>query len=191
MSSSRMEAFSDGVLAIVITIMVLKLNPPADTTWDGLVEVAPTFLAYVLSYIYVGIYWANHHHLINISSSISGTTLWKNLHWLFWMSLVPLATEWSGTNPLTAAPTMLYGAVLFMCSITYHTLQYNIVRLEGNNSTLSNQIGKDYKGKISLLAYFFAIPMGYFLPIGSYIIYIVIAIIWFVPDKRIELLFGA
>ena len=153
MSKGRMEAFSDGVLAIVITIMVLKLNAPESLTLDAVKEVFPTFLAYILSFIYVGIYWANHHHLINMTDSVSGRLLWKNLHWIFWMSLIPMATEWMGLNPYESLPALFYGMILFMCAVSYNIVQSEVIKINGDNSEISQNIGNDLKGKISIFAY--------------------------------------
>ena len=150
MSRGRMEAFSDGVLAIVITIMVLKLNAPKDLTLDAVKEVFPTFLAYILSFIYVGIYWANHHHLINMTDSVSGRLLWKNLHWIFWMSLIPMATEWMGLNPYKSLPALFYGIILFMCAVSYNIVQAEVIKINGKDSQIFRNIGNDLKGKLSI-----------------------------------------
>ena len=181
-----MEAFSDGVLAIVITIMVLKLNAPESLTLDAVKEVFPTFLAYILSFIYVGIYWANHHHLINMTDSVSGRLLWKNLHWIFWMSLIPMATEWMGLNPYESLPALFYGMILFMCAVSYNIVQSEVIKINGDNSEISQNIGNDLKGKISIFAYAVAIIFAFYFAIISYLIYIVIALIWLVPDSRLE-----
>ena len=186
MSKGRMEAFNDGVLAIVITIMVLKLNAPESLTLDAVKEVFPTFLAYILSFIYVGIYWANHHHLINMTDSVSGRLLWKNLHWIFWMSLIPMATEWMGLNPYESLPALFYGMILFMCAVSYNIVQSEVIKINGDNSEISQNIGNDLKGKISIFAYAVAIIFAFYFPIISYLIYIVIALIWVVPDSRLE-----
>lgn len=147
MSKGRMEAFSDGVLAIVITIMVLKLNAPESLTLDAVKEVFPTFLAYILSFIYVGIYWAEHHHLINMTDSVSGRLLWKNLHWIFWMSLIPMATEWMGLNPYESLPALFYGMILFMCAVSYNIVQSEVIKINGDNSEISQNIGNEFKGE--------------------------------------------
>lgn len=186
MSKGRMEAFSDGVLAIVITIMVLKLNAPESLTLDAVKEVFPTFLAYILSFIYVGIYWANHHHLINMTDSVSGRLLWKNLHWIFWMSLIPMATEWMGLNPYESLPALFYGMILFMCAVSYNIVQSEVIKINGDNSEISQNIGNDLKGKISIFAYAVAIIFAFYFPVMAYLIYIVIALIWVVPDNRLE-----
>lgn len=186
MTRDRMEAFSDGVLAIVITIMVLKLKPPENIIFSAIKSVIPTFLAYVLSYIYVGIYWANHHHLIYILESVSGRLLWKNLHWIFWMSLIPTWTEWLGINPLEKLPTLFYGIILFMCAISYNMLQREVIKISGKDSAIAKSIGRDIKGKTSIILYGISIISSFFLPIISYIIYFVIALMWIVPDTRLE-----
>ncbi len=181
-----MEAFSDGVLAIVITIMVLKLNAPKSLSLAGLKEVFPTFLAYVLSYLYVGIYWANHHHLLHMIDYVSGKLLWKNLLWLFWMTLIPLGTEWMGLYPNESLPCVLYGSILFLCAISYHVVQKEVIVMKGKCSKLSLNIGEDVKGKVSIVFYGLAIGFGFVVPVVSYLIYIGIALLWIVPDKRLE-----
>ncbi len=189
-TSQRMEAFSDGVLAIVITIMVLKLELPVDLDISSLYLTAPTLLAYALSYIYVGIYWANHHHLAGVSKTISGSTLLKNLHWLFWITLIPVVTEWVGTHPFAPMPAMFYGVILFMCSVTYHFLQRDIVRRLSHDDSGSLEWDRDLKGRISIIAYLIATTTAVFIPAVSYIIYAAIALIWLIPDTRLERLFG-
>lgn len=181
-----MEAFSDGVLAIIITIMVLKLNAPKDLTFNAIKEIFPIFLAYVLSFLYVGIYWANHHHLINMVESVSGKLLWKNLHWIFWMSLIPMATEWMGLNPFESLPTVFYGIILFMCAVSYNIVQSEVIKLNGDNSEISKNIGNDLKGKISIAVYASAIIFALCFPLISYLTFIIIALIWIVPDSRLE-----
>lgn len=186
MNTGRMEAFSDGVLAIIITIMVLKLNAPDSMTFNGIKEIFPIFLAYIVSFIYVGIYWANHHHLISTIDLVSGKLLWKNLHWIFWMSLIPVATEWLGLNPFESIPAVFYGIILFMCAISYNIVQREVIKISGKDSQISKDIGNDLKGKVSILAYAFAIIFAFYFPIISYLIYAIDALIWVVPDKRIE-----
>lgn len=186
MTRNRMEAFSDGVLAIVITVMVLKLNVPKEISLEAMKEVIPTFVAYVVSYIYVGIYWANHHHLVNTVYSVSGNILWKNLHWLFWMSLMPITTEWLGLNPFTDLPTLCYGMVLLMCAISYNMLQTAIIKKNGKDSALAQNIGKDWKGKLSILFYALGVLCSMFYPIIAYLIYTAIALLWIIPDIRLE-----
>lgn len=186
MTSSRMEAFSDGVLAIIITIMVLKLKVPEANDLNGVKEVLPVLVAYILSYIYVGIYWANHHHLLSTVDTISGGILWKNLHWIFWMSLIPTTTEWVGLNPFTKLPTILYGLVLFMCAVSYNILQASIITINGKDSLLAKSIGRDLKGKLSILFYAIAIIASIYLPVVAYLLYAGIAIAWIIPDHRVE-----
>lgn len=186
MNSSRMEAFSDGVLAIIITIMVLKLNAPESLTFSAIRDIFPTFLAYILSFIYVGMYWANHHHLTNMTSLVSGRLLWKNLHWIFWMSLIPMATEWMGLNPYESLPAIFYGIILFMCALSYNLVQSEVIKINGEDSLISQNIGKDIKGKISIIGYAVAIIFAFYFPVVSYLLYIVIALYWIVPDKRLE-----
>lgn len=186
MSKGRMEAFSDGVLAVAITIMVLKLNPPEGLTLEAVKKLLPTFLAYILSFIYVGMYWTNHHHLIHMTDSVTGKLLWKNLHWIFWMSLIPVATEWMGLNPNESLPALFYGIILFMCAISYHIVQSEVIRINGEDSEVSQKIGNDLKGKISIAAYAAAIIFAVNYPIISYLIFIAIALIWVVPDSRLE-----
>lgn len=186
MSSNRMEAFSDGVLAIIITIMVLKLNAPEKLNYLAIKKVFPTLLAYILSFIYVGIYWMNHHHLINVTNLVSGKLLWKNLHWIFWMSLIPLGTEWMGLNPYAKLPAIFYGVILFMCAISYNLIQSEVIKINGEDSKIIKKIGKDLKGKLSILAYAIAIIFAFYFTLISYLIYIIIAMIWIIPDKRLE-----
>lgn len=186
MNKNRMEAFSDGVLAIIITIMVLKLNAPKSFTLIAIKEVLPVFLAFIISFIYVGIYWVNHHHLIHMTTKVSGILLWKNLHWIFWMSLIPMATEWIGINPYKNLPALFYGIIPFMCAISYNIIQGEVIKLNGDNSKISKNIGNDFKGKISIIFYAVAIIFAFYNPIISYLLYIVVALIWIVPDSRLE-----
>lgn len=186
MSRGRMEAFSDGVLAIVITIMVLKLQAPKSVSLSGLNSLYPAFITYVLSYLYVGIYWTNHHHLLSILDTVSGRILWKNLLWLFFITLIPLATERAGLNLFETLPTIFYGIVLLACSISYIILQNEVVKINGKNSLISKNIGNDIKGKISIIAYVLAVILSFKFTYISYFIYTLVAIIWIVPDKRIE-----
>ncbi|OKL48079.1 TMEM175 family protein [Boudabousia marimammalium] len=190
MDTGRMEAFSDGVLAIVITIMVLKLTLSEGPDWTTLTDAAPVLMAYVVSYLYVGIYWANHHHLVKVAESVSGTILWMNLLWLFWMTLIPVATEWVGLYPFSRIPTLFYGVILFLSALSYHLLQTSIVRQAGPDSAIARRIGKDWKGKLSILAYGLAAAGSLFQPIISYAFYAIVAIAWIVPDVRLEQLFG-
>lgn len=186
MGRNRMEAFSDGVLAIIITIMVLELKAPRGNTFADLQSDIPIFLGYVLSFMYVGIYWTNHHHLLMMVDSVNGRILWNNLHLLFWLSLIPAATAWTDEHPLTTAPACIYGVILLMCSIAYFILQNTIIRQQGDASPLAKTIGKDMKGKISMIGYALAAAAAFMQPIASYVIYILIALLWIIPDIRIE-----
>jgi uncharacterized membrane protein len=184
MGKNRLEAFSDGVLAIVITIMVLELKVPHGESIEALATLVPAFLSYVLSFVYIGIYWNNHHHLLHTVGKVSGAILWANLHLLFWLSLFPISTGWMGENHFAAMPTAMYGLVLLMAAIAY--LQWTIIRSQGNNSVLSRAIGSDYKGKASPLCYALAIPAAFISPWISATLYVFVALMWLVPDRRIE-----
>ena len=186
MGKGRLEAFSDGVLAIVITIMVLELKVPHETTWDSLAPVMPVFLSYVLSFVYVGIYWNNHHHMLHTLTHVNGTVLWANLHLLFWLSLFPFVTGWVGENHLAAAPTALYGAVLLAAACAYYVLQQAIIASQGEGSTLKRAVGRDWKGKLSPVLYVCGIASSLFSPWLAQAIYVAVAVIWLVPDRRIE-----
>jgi uncharacterized membrane protein len=186
MKTNRLEAFSDGVLAIIITIMVLELKVPTHDGWEGLRPVLPVLCSYVLSFIYVGIYWNNHHHLFQITKSVSGGILWANLHLLFWLSLFPFTTAWMGENHLAKLPTAVYGFVLLMAALAYYILQNRIIAQEGRDSHLAKAVGVDWKGKLSPVFYLLAIPLAFVNPLISSGLYIVVALIWLVPDPRIE-----
>jgi uncharacterized membrane protein len=186
MSKGRLEAFSDGVIAILITIMVLELRPPHTSDLYSLREVLPSFLSYVLSFVFLGIYWNNHHHMLNVTERVNGAVLWANLHLLFWLSLVPFGTAWIGQNGRAAWPTALYGVLLTCAALSYEVLQTTIIRQQGRGSKLALAVGKDRKGKLSLLAYVSAIPLAFVEPVISDIIYIGLAAVWLVPDRRIE-----
>ena len=183
---TRLEAFSDGVLAIVITIMVLELKVPHGETLSALEPLVPVFLSYVLSFVYIGIYWNNHHHMLHAAGAVSGSVLWANLHLLFWLSLMPFATGWMGENHFTPLPTALYGVVLLMAAIAYWILQRRIIALQGSNSVLKAAIGRDIKGKISPVLYLIAIATAFVAPMVACAIYVVVALMWLVPDRRIE-----
>jgi len=186
MGKNRLEAFSDGVLAIIITIMVLELKVPHATGLAGLKPLLPVFLSYVLSFIYVGIYWNNHHHLFQAAKQVSGGVLWANLHLLFWLSLFPLTTDWMGENQLAATPTAVYGFVLLMAAIAYQILEYTIIAKEGRDSLLASAIGGDWKGKLSTVIYLIAILLAF---VNSWIagtLYVFAALLWLIPDPRIE-----
>lgn len=186
MKKGRLEAFSDGVIAIIITIMVLELKIPHDDTVTALVPLFPIFISYLLSFIYLAIYWNNHHHMLQVVESVNGTILWANINLLFWLSLIPFVTGWMGENHFTTWPVAFYGFVLFMNAVSYTILVRTLVKHHGNNSILSKAIGKDSKGKVSLVLYFTAIITAFINAWVSFGIYILVAIIWIVPDKRIE-----
>ena len=186
MSKTRLEAFSDGVLAILITIMVLELKVPHGADFHALRPMLPVFLAYVLSFIYLGIYWNNHHHMLHAAEKVDGRILWANLHLLFWLSLVPVGTEWMGDHPFAPLPTAVYGVVLLGAAIAYTILQAMIVRRHGPGSVLATAVGKDVKGKVSLGLYLAAIAAACVLPWIATAIYALVALIWLVPDPRIE-----
>jgi uncharacterized membrane protein len=190
MNKNRLEAFSDGVLAIIITIMVLEFKVPNDTTFEAVVKLSHKFLSYILSFIYVGIYWNNHHHLIHSLKNVNGKILWANLHLLFWLSLIPFTTAWIGEHHFASFPMMLYGVVLLMNAFAYFILQRLILIDHGKDSTLSKAIGKDYKGKISVVLYLIAVFLTKYSVEISGAIYILVALIWLIPDKRIERTFN-
>lgn len=183
---SRLEAFSDGVIAIIITIMVLELQVPHGEDFHVLAPLIPVFLSYVLSFIYLGIYWNNHHHMLLTLTKVTGPILWGNLHLLFWLSLIPFATGWMGENHFAVAPTSLYGAVLFMAAIAYSILQQLIIRSQGNDSLLKRAVGNDWKGKLSPVLYVSAILTAFRSPRISQILYVFVALLWLIPDRRIE-----
>ena len=186
MHKARLEAFSDGVLAIIITIMVLELKVPQGTGLSALVPLLPVFLSYVLSFIYIAIYWNNHHHLLSATKSVSGAVLWANLHLLFWLSLFPFMTGWMGQNHFAPVPTALYGVVLFMAAIAYWNLQRVIIRNQGRDSLLAKALGGDRKGKISPLLYAVAVGAAFLSQWIAQAIYVLVALLWLVPDRRIE-----
>ena len=186
MKTGRMEAFSDGVIAILITIMVLEMKVPHGAHWEDLRPILPVFSSYVLSYIYLGIYWNNHHHMLHVTESVRGSVLWANLHLLFWLSLVPFVTGWMGENHFAALPTALYGVVLLMAAIAYWILQRAIIAVQGRGSLLARAVGGDLKGNLSPLLYALAIGLAFYhqgLALG---IYALVALMWLVPDRRIE-----
>ncbi|VVE26954.1 hypothetical protein PHO31112_03431 [Pandoraea horticolens] len=188
MGKSRLEAFSDGVIAIIITIMVLEMKAPHGSELADLLPVAPTFLTYILSYVYVGLYWNNHHHLFHVVQRVSGSVLWANLHLLFWLSLVPFVTHWLGENHFTAWPTALYGIVLFMAAMAYYILTRTLLAVheEGGNAKLATALGRDAKGKLSVVAYALAIGLAFVVPAVSLALYALVAAVWLIPDRRIE-----
>jgi uncharacterized membrane protein len=182
---TRMEAFSDGILAIIITVMVLELKVPHGDTFEVLRGLSPVLISYVLSFIYVGIYWNNHHHMLHTAKVVSGTILWANLHLLFWLSLVPFATGWMGENHFATLPTQLYGFILLMASLAYWLLQSVIIRFQGEDDILKRAIGSDWKGKVSPVIYLMAIVVAHWLPGLAFALYSVVALIWIVPEPRI------
>jgi uncharacterized membrane protein len=186
MGKGRLEAFSDGVVAIIITIMVLEMKVPHGDSFEALAPLVPVFLSYVLSFVYVGIYWNNHHHMLQACRKISGSVLWANLHLLFWLSLFPFATGWMGENHFSAIPSALYGVVLLMAAIAYLMLQQTIIASEGGASILKSAVGGDWKGKLSPLLYLLAIASTFFVQWLAQAIYILAALLWLVPDRRIE-----
>ena len=186
MQKNRLEAFSDGVLAIIITIMVLELKVPHSVELAALKPLVPVFLSYVLSFIYVGIYWNNHHHLLHATTTVTGAILWANLHLLFWLSLFPFATGWMGENHFSALPTALYGLVLLLAASAYYLLQQAIIRSQGPESILKKAVGRDWKGKLSPVLYMAAIVATLLSPWISEGIFVAAALIWLIPDRRIE-----
>ncbi len=186
MSKGRLEAFSDGVIAIIITIMVLQMKVPHGERWEDLLPLVPIFFSYVLSFVYVGIYWNNHHHMLHTCTEVTGAILWANLYLLFWLSLFPFATAWMGVNHFTAAPTVLYGVVLLMAAIAYLVLQRTIIRAQGNKSLLKKAVGSDWKGKLSLFLYFVAIGAAFRSAPIAQGIFVALALIWLIPDRRIK-----
>jgi uncharacterized membrane protein len=186
MRTGRLEAFSDGVIAIIITIMVLEMKVPHGDALSDLVTLLPVFLSYVLSFVYVGIYWNNHHHMLHATTTVTGTILWANLHLLFWLSLFPFATGWMGENHFSPLPTALYGVVLLMAAIAYYLLQSAIIRSQGPDSILKKAVGRDWKGKLSPVLYISAIVTTWISPLISEGIFVAAALIWLVPDRRIE-----
>jgi uncharacterized membrane protein len=186
MGKGRLEAFSDGVIAIIITIMVLEIRAPHGDGFDALSSIVPAFLSYVLSFVYVGIYWNNHHHMLQATHKITGTVLWANLHLLFWLSLFPFATAWMGENHFASNPTIAYGVVLLMAAVAYFVLQYAIIAVEGPGSVLKQALGRDWKGKASIALYSVAIGAAFWAPWLSQITFVFVALMWLVPDRRIE-----
>ena len=186
MGKNRLEAFSDGVIAIIITIMVLELKVPHGERIDALAPLIPVFVSYVLSFIYVGIYWNNHHHMLLACRKVTGAILWANLHLLFWLSMFPFATGWMGENHFAATPSALYGVVLLMAAIAYWLLQQLIIASEGPDSLLKKAVGGDWKGKMSPVIYAIAIPFAFWSQWISLGLYVLVALVWLVPDRRIE-----
>ena len=186
MGKNRLEAFSDGVLAIVLTIMVLELKVPHGDSWESLVGLVPTFVSYILSFIYVAIYWNNHHHMLHTVARVNGPILWANMHLLFWLSLVPFVTGWMGENHFAERPLAAYGVVLLMAAFAYYILSRTLIRHHGEESLLKTAVGSDLKGKASLVLYAGAIPLCFVNRWVGFAIYWVVALVWLVPDRRIE-----
>ena len=186
MEKDRLLAFSDGVIAIIITIMVLELKAPHGAEWSDLFKLAPVFFSYVLSFAFVAIYWNNHHHLLYTLSRVNGTILWANLHLLFWLSLIPFATAWVGDNPFAPVPTAVYGVAFLMPGCAYYLLVRAMLRIEGPASTLARAVGRDLKGKGSLVLYAAGVAIAFVEPRGAIALYVAVALVWFIPDRRIE-----
>jgi uncharacterized membrane protein len=186
MGKGRLEAFSDGVIAILITIMVLELHAPHGTELAELRPLLPVFMSYLLSFVYLGIYWNNHHHMLHLAAKVNGSVLWPNLHLLFWLSLIPFVTSWMGENPRALMPSALYGLVLLMSGVAYHFLARSLARLHGPGSNLARALGKDFKGILSVALYGVAIALAAVDTRLSQAIYVGVAILWFIPDRRME-----
>ena len=186
MTTSRLEAFSDGVVAILITIMVLELRPPHEATFQSLKPLIPVLFSYLLSFVFLGIYWTNHHHLFHAAQHVNGRVLWANLHLLFWLSLIPFVTAWMGENHFGQAPVALYGMILLLAAIAYTILVQALLSLHGPDSFLAKALGSDFKGKISIVLDLIAIPLAFWKPWIAFAIYVLVAIMWLVPDRRIE-----
>ena len=186
MTKERLEAFTDGVIAILITIMVLELRAPEGTSLAALRPLLPLFLTYVLSFAFLGIYWTNHHHMLRVAERVNGKVLWANLHLLFWLSLIPFVTGWMGENHFAAVPTAVYGAVLLLCAVAYRVLQNALVAVQGPGSLLAQATGRNFKGLVSEFCYVAAIPLAFVSPWISDALFVTVALIWIVPDRRIE-----
>ncbi len=186
MAKNRLEAFSDGVIAVIITIMVLEMKVPHGEGIEILVPVIPVFLSYILSFVYLGIYWNNHHHMLHACQKVTGPMLWANLHLLFWLSLVPFSTGWMGENHFASVPSALYGVVLLMAAIAYWILQQLIIASQGPDSILKKAVGGDWKGKLSPILYAVAIPVAFWWQWASLSLYVFVALLWLIPDRRIE-----
>jgi uncharacterized membrane protein len=186
MTKARMEAFSDGVIAIIITIMVLEMKVPHGAELADLIPLWPVFLSYLVSFIYIGIYWSNHHHLLQAVHHVDGRVLWANLHLLFWLSLVPFVTGWSGENHFASMPVALYGGVLFCSAVAYFILAHVLIASHGKDSALARALGSDFKGKISIVIYAAAMVLACRYPYGAFGLYVLVAVMWLIPDRRIE-----
>lgn len=186
MDTGRLEAFSDGVIAVALTVMVLGIEVPETTELAALQPLLPQFLTYVLSFVYIGIYWSNHHHLLHAAERVSGRALWANLHLLFWITLIPLSTAWMGENYAAAWPTAVYGVILLLSALAYYLLVRTLVSLHGADSSLAQSIGHDYKNIVSAVLYAVAIPLAFVHTAIADVLYVIVAVIWLVPDRRIE-----
>jgi uncharacterized membrane protein len=186
MSKHRLESFSDGVLAVIITIMVLEMKVPHGGDVAALLPLLPVFVSYLLSFVFIGVYWNNHHHLLHAASHVTGRILWANLHMLFWLSLVPFVTGWMGENDFAALPVALYGFVQLMAGFAFFILARSLVATHGRDSALAKAIGRDIKGKASLVVYLVAVPLAFVSSIAAFVLYVAVAAVWFVPDRRIE-----
>ncbi len=186
MNTSRIEAFSDGVIAIIITIMVLELKVPHGADLAALVPLIPKFMSYVLSFLYVGIYWNNHHHMLHTTRQVTGSILWANLNLLFWLSMFPIVTDWVGENPAASVPTACYGMVLMLAAVSYWLLQRMIISMQGSQSLLKRAVGHDWKGKVSPALYALGIGLAFWSPRSSQALYLLVALLWVIPDRRIE-----
>ena len=186
MGKGRLEAFSDGVIAIIITIMVLEMKVPHGHDLEALKPLIPVFISYLLSFVFIGIYWNNHHHLLSSVKHVSGAVLWANLHLLFWLSLIPFATGWMGENAFPPMAVSLYGVVLLLAGVAYYILTRALIAREGKDSALARAVGADYKGLISVIMYAIAVGVAFFSPFVAYSLYVLVAILWLVPDRRIE-----
>lgn len=186
MRSERLQAFTDGVVAVIITIMVLEMHPPHDVTFQALIALWPIFMSYVLSYVYVGIYWNNHHHFAHLIREVSGGILWANLGLLFFLSLIPLTTAWAGEHGFASLPTALYGVSLLTCALAWNVLQFAIVHAQGKTSELKQALGSDWKSRVSPFLYLTGIALAFVAPVVSWLLYALVAALWVVPDRRIE-----
>lgn len=186
MNKNRLEAFSDGVLAIIITIMVLELHVPEEPTWEAVAGILPTLFSYLLSFVYVGIYWNNHHHMIHLASRVNGGILWANLHLLFWLSLFPFTTRWMDESGFMQVPVLLYGINLLLAAIAFFILERRLIAVQGRDGALAKAVGRDWKGKASPLIYLLGIALTFAQPLLGIAVYTVVALIWLVPDRRVE-----
>lgn len=190
MKSSRTEAFSDGVLAIIITIMVLEMKRPDGAGLSDLLTILPSLMAYVLSYLYVGIYWNNHHHLMSSVEKVGAKLLWANMHWLFWMSLIPIATAWMAEHHTSHYPVALYGVVMTGTAVAYLILQRQVIVHSAYRERMERAYAKDWKGKVSLISYIGSVVLAFFVPVASEILFLLVALLWFIPDRRVEKVIG-